>query len=72
MTNNITQKELNLMSCQEVADMLKLKVKTIYSYINYKQIPDNLYRKIGRKPTFIYDEVVKWYLAGAELKPRPK
>lgn len=64
------QTELKLMTCQEVADLLKVRLGTIYSWISYKQIPASLYRKLGKKPVFIYDEVITWFLAGAELKKR--
>lgn len=63
---------IKLLNCKQVANMLGVSVKTIYSYIGYKQFPSNLYRKVGKKPIFIYDELEKWFLAGAELKPRPK
>ncbi len=66
--NNKT--EIELMTCKQVADMLKIQVGTIYSWISYKQIPQQIYRKLGRKPIFIRSEVEKWFLAGAELKKR--
>ncbi len=70
---NITNlQKLNLMSCKQVANLLQISVKTVYSYIGYRQFPPNLYRKLGKKPIFIYDEVEKWFLAGANLNPRPK
>lgn len=61
-----------LMTCNEVANLLKVKLGTIYSWISYRQIPTNLYRKLGKKPVFIYDEVIAWFLAGAELKQRQR
>ena len=64
--------KLELMNCKQVAKLLQISVKTVYSYIGYKQFPPNLYRKLGKKPIFIYDEVKKWFLAGAELMPRNK
>ncbi len=63
---------IKLLNCKQVANLLGVSVKTIYSYISYNQFPSNMYRKIGKKPIFIYDELEKWFLAGAELKPRPK
>ncbi|MCM1266219.1 MAG: helix-turn-helix domain-containing protein, partial [Candidatus Gastranaerophilales bacterium] len=61
-TNNLI-----LMDCTETADFLKVKTSTIYSWISYGQLPNNLYRKLGRKPMFIQSEVVAWFLAGAKL-----
>ena len=62
--------EIELMTCKQVADMLRVQVGTIYSWIFYKQLPNSIYRKLGRKPIFIRSEVEKWFLAGAELKKR--
>lgn len=73
--NNIEQNnttKLELMTCQQVADMLRVQVGTIYSWISYGQLDKSVYRKLGRKPIFIRSEVEKWFLAGAELKPRKK
>lgn len=72
MENNLNKTELELMTCNEVAELLRLKVDTIYSYISYKQLPANLYRKLGRKPIFIKENVISWFLNGAALKPRHK
>ena len=59
------------MSCKEVAELLRKKVDTIYSWIHYKQLPENIYRKIGNTPLFIKDELIKWIIDdGAVLKKR--
>ena len=65
-----SKEKLELMNCKQVAELLQISVKTVYSYVGYKQFPPNLYRKLGKKPIFIYAEVEKWFLAGAELLPR--
>jgi len=67
INNNYT-----LMNCSEVAELLRVKVGTIYSWISYKQLEQDLYRKLGRKPIFIKENVMSWFLAGAKLKPRPR
>ncbi len=67
-----TFEKLKLMNCQETADMLCIDKKTLYAWMSRKQIPENLYRKLGRKPIFIYDKVLAWFLAGAEVKKRTK
>lgn len=59
-----------VMDVKAVAELLQVKPKTVYSWIQYKQIPDKLYRKLGRRPRFIYDEVIKWFLDGAVLAKR--
>lgn len=59
-----------VISVKEVAELLQVKPDTIYSWVHYKQIPDNLYRKLGRRPRFIRDEVIKWFLDGAKVTKR--
>ena len=62
-----------LMDTKSVAVLLNVKVQTIYSWIHYKQIPDRIYRKLGRKPIFIREELMKWFLDGAKItKRQPK
>lgn len=63
-------KNIELMNCNETAAFLKVECATIYSWLYYNQLPKNLYRKLGRKPIFIREELIKWFLAGAELKKR--
>lgn len=72
--NNITKNQLNIefLTCQEVADILKVQVGTIYSWISYEQLPKEIFVKLGRKPRFIKERVINWILNGAELKKRPK
>lgn len=72
--NNITKNQLNIefLTCQEVADILKVQVGTIYSWISYEQLPTEIFVKLGRKPRFIKKRVFNWILNGAELKKRPK
>jgi excisionase family DNA binding protein len=72
--NNITKNQLNIefLTCQEVADILKVQVGTIYSWISYEQLPTEIFVKLGRKPRFIKERVFNWILNGAELKKRPK
>ena len=72
--NNITQKQFNIefLTCQEFADILKVQIGTIYSWISYGQLPNEIFVKLGRKPRFIKERVINWILSGAELKPRRK
>lgn len=59
--------KLELMNCNEVASFLGVKCDTIYSWMHKKQLPQNIYRKLGRKPIFIKSEVENWFLNGAEM-----
>lgn len=61
---------MTVMDVKDVAELLKVKTQTIYSWIHYNQIPNNLYRKLGRRPRFIKDEVIKWFLDGAVITKR--
>lgn len=59
-----------IMDVKEVAEFLKVKPETIYSWIHYKQIPDTIYRKLGKRPRFIYTELMKWFFDGAKITRR--
>lgn len=63
-------KEKDLIDTKTVAELLCVKTETIYSWIHYKQLPEKIYRKLGRKPIFIRQKVLDWFYAGAELKKR--
>ena len=65
---NITEKEF--INSDEVARLLCVKTGTVYSWMHYKQLPEKIYRKLGRKPIFIQQAVMEWFLSGAELKKR--
>lgn len=58
---------LELLNCEQVAQMLGVKIGTIYVWICKKQLPQSIYRKLGRKPVFIKSAVEKWILDGAEM-----
>ena len=61
------QQNLELLNCEQVAQMLEVKISTIYVWICKKQLPQSIYRKLGRKPVFIKSEIEKWILDGAEM-----
>lgn len=61
------QQNLELLNCEQVAQMLGVKIGTIYVWICKKQLPQSIYRKLGRKPVFIKSAVEKWILDGAEM-----
>ena len=63
----MTQQNLELLNCEQVAQMLGVKIGTIYVWICKKQLPQTIYRKLGRKPVFIKSEIEKWILDGAEM-----
>lgn len=61
------QQNLELLNCEQVAQMLGVKIGTIYVWICKKQLPQSIYRKLGRKPVFIKSAVEQWILDGAEM-----
>ena len=63
----MTQQNLELLNCEQGAQMLGVKIGTIYVWICKKQLPQSIYRKLGRKPVFIKSEIEKWILDGAEM-----
>ena len=60
------------LSCDEFATLLTVKLSTVYSWLHYKQLPDDIYVKLGRKPIFIKDKAIKWILSGAKLNSKSK
>ncbi len=61
------KQNLELLNCTQLAEMLGVKVGTIYVWVCKKQLPTNIYRKLGRKPIFIKSAVEEWILNGAEM-----
>lgn len=68
MQETTTHQTLELWSCEQFAEFLGLKVGTIYVQLCKKQLPNRLYRKVGRVPRFIASECRSWFLEGAELQ----
>lgn len=62
------QQNLELMTCDEFAKFLGIKVGTVYVYLCKKQLPKKIYRKLGRKPIFIKAEVQNWFLQGCVME----
>lgn len=62
------KKNLELLNCTEVAKFLGVKTETIYVWMCKKQLPQRIYRKLGRKPIFIKSEVENWIMAGAVME----
>ena len=58
---------LKLLSCEQLASFLGVKVGTVYVWLCKKQLPKEIYRKLGSKPIFIKSAVENWILNGAEM-----
>lgn len=63
---------INLLSVQEVSKITRCQPQTIYSWLHYKQIPQEIYISLGSKKLFLRERLESWLLAGAELKKRVK
>ena len=59
---------LELLSCEQLASFLGVRVGTVYVWLCKKQLPPRIYRKLGRKPVFIKSAVENWILNGAKLE----
>ena len=60
--------KLELLNCQQFADFLGVKVDTVYVWLCKKQLPQKIYRKLGRKPIFIKHLVERWILSGCKME----
>lgn len=58
------------LTVDETASLLTVKSATIYSWIHYKQLPEQVYKKLGRKVVFIRQALLDWVYSGAEIKKR--
>ena len=61
-----------VMSCDDIAKLLTIKVSTIYAWIHFEQLPKGIYVKLGRKPIFFKEKVINWIMSGANLSPKVK
>ena len=59
--------KLELLNTEEFAKFLGVQTGTIYVWLCKKQLPKEIYRKLGRKPVFIKSAVENWILNGAEM-----
>lgn len=45
------------LTVQEVAELLRIKVRTVYEMVSENRIP---FRKAGRRTVFLLDEIIAW------------
>ena len=45
------------LTVEEVAGMLRIKVRTVYEMVSQNRIP---FRKAGRRTVFLLDEILEW------------
>lgn len=63
----MTLQKLEFLNCSQVAELLGIKTSTVYVWICKKQLPQNIYRRLGRKPLFIKSLVENWVMDGAQM-----
>lgn len=58
------KRKMELLSIQEVADLIDAKVSTVRTWINRKQIPDAVIFRIGHTVRIKKDKFEKWVSDG--------
>lgn len=63
---------VRMINVEGFASITGHKIQTVYSMIHYKQFPEKykMLISIGRSRRFILENVNKWILDGAPVKPR--
>jgi excisionase family DNA binding protein len=49
--------EPRFLTVEELADMLRVEVRTVYSWVSKGNVP---FRKAGRRTVFLLDEILEW------------
>lgn len=57
MNNGNHSEQPQFLTVSEVAELLRLKPRTIYEMVSERRIP---YRKAGDRTIFLLDEILKW------------
>jgi len=57
MTSLTRDGAASILTVEEVATMLRIKVRTVYEMVSQNRIP---YRKVGRRTVFLLDEILEW------------
>ena len=58
-TNRINSNEagLKFLNVKEVAELLRIKPRTVYEMVSQRRIP---YRKAGDRTIFLLEEILEW------------
>jgi excisionase family DNA binding protein len=54
---NTSEAHLRFLNVKEVAELLRIKTRTIYEMVSQGPIP---YRKAGDRTIFLLDEILEW------------
>ena len=57
MQNQLSDNHPKFLTVEEVAGLLRIKVRTVYEMVSQNRIP---FRKAGRRTVFLLDEILEW------------
>jgi len=55
--DSVNQARPKFLNVKEVAEMLRIKTRTVYEMVSQRRIP---YRKVGDRTIFLLDEILEW------------
>jgi excisionase family DNA binding protein len=55
--DSVNQSRPKFLNVKEVADLLRIKTRTVYEMVSQRRIP---YRKVGDRTIFLLDEILEW------------
>jgi excisionase family DNA binding protein len=55
--DNVNQARPKFLNVKEVAELLRIKTRTVYEMVSQRRIP---YRKVGDRTIFLLDEILEW------------
>jgi excisionase family DNA binding protein len=55
--DGINQARPKFLNVKEVAELLRIKTRTVYEMVSQRRIP---YRKVGDRTIFLLDEILEW------------
>ncbi|MCA1576350.1 MAG: helix-turn-helix domain-containing protein [Acidobacteria bacterium] len=55
--DSVNQARPNFLNVKEVAELLRIKTRTVYEMVSQGRIP---YRKAGDRTIFLLDEIMEW------------
>ena len=61
MIRNTERTRPQFLTVKEVAELLRLKPRTVYEMVSERRIP---FRKAGDRTIFLLDEILKWTKPG--------
>jgi excisionase family DNA binding protein len=66
-SSRIKEAEPRFLTVEELAEMLRVEVRTVYSWVSKGNVP---FRKAGRRTVFLLDEILEWTAEARESSER--